>query len=112
MVTIIPSKTVSVDDRFGNHYKIITVHHTTGAVSTVDVDNSAMSACEIPDDITVDVGLAKELTTSAGITIADTDATDRKKELTVASAAATGTYIIVVRYIGSAAGLGASGAGA
>lgn len=122
MVTVVPTKTTQVDSRDGNHYTIHTVNHTTGAVSNIVVDDSAMSACEMPDDITSSAGLDKETSTSSGVTIRnltdDSDsglgfnfnADDGVKQVTIASAAASGTYIIVVRHVGSAAGTTGTGA--
>lgn len=118
MASIIPSKVAWADTRDGNHYQVFTVTHTTGAVTDIIVDLSAVSACELPNDITVNAGLVKETTTSAGVTIADPTsgshqsgtfaAEDGIKTVRIASAAASGTYIIVVRHVGSAAGVASS----
>lgn len=120
MATVIPTKITEVDDRFGDHYSIFEVRHTTGTASDIIVPDSAVSASELPDDITVDAGLAKETSTSAGVTIRNQTsgssgvgftfaAGDGVKQVTIASGAATGTYKIVVRHVGSAAGLGSTG---
>lgn len=117
MATIMPLKEQNVDTRDGNHYIIYTVQHTTGAISDIVVPDAAVSACELPVDITASAGLAKETSTSAGVTIRNlttgasglgfTFATgDGVKQVSIASAAASGTYIIVVRCIGSQSGLG------
>lgn len=117
MATIMPTKVQDVDTRDGNHYRIFTVVHTTGTASDIAVPDTAASACELPVDITVSAGLAKETSTSAGVTIRnlttgasgfgfDWATGDGQKQVTIASGAASGTYIIVVRMIGSPAGLG------
>ena len=118
MATVVPTKQQHVDTRDGNHYEIFTVNHTTGTASDVVVADSAVSACELPDDITASAGLAKETTTSAGVTIRNLtsgagpgsltfQAGDGVKQVTIASAAATGSYKIIVRHVGNAAGVGA-----
>ena len=119
MVTIVPTNSTDIDDRAGNHYQIFIVNHTTGAASDIVVDDSAVSACELPPDITTSAGLAKETSTSAGVTIRNLTsgssglgftfaAGDGVKQVTIASGVATGTYVIVVRHVGSAAGRGGS----
>lgn len=116
MATVLPLRTTQVDDRFGEHYSIFRVKHVTGTASDIPVDDSAVSACELPDDITAAAGLVKETSTSAGVTIrnlADDTASglgfnwvagDGTKQVTIASGAPSGTYTIVVRHLGSAAG--------
>lgn len=115
MATVHPLRTTQVDDRFGEHYTIHRVKHITGTASDIPVDDSAVSACELPDDVTAAVGLQKETSTSSGVTIRnltsgtsglgfDWVAGDGTKQVTIASSAATGTYVIVVRHLGSAAG--------
>lgn len=82
------------DDRFGNAYTIVRVTHVTGVATTFDVDQSANSAAHLPDigqtAGTVTVGAA-----SAGL-----------KTITLDSGDASGSYHIVVKHIGSAAGVG------
>ena len=92
------SESDSLDLRNGTALKVFVVEHTTGADSTLWVDQTAASAADLP---TSGNGLAK-----TSVTLANASATDGVKELTVASAAATGTYLIVVRFIGSGAGFG------
>jgi len=117
MATVVPLKQQDIDTRDGNHYQIFEVQHVTGTASDIVVDDSAVSACELPDDITASAGLAKETTTSAGVTIRNLTsgasglgftfaANDGVKQVTIASGAATGTYKIIVRHIGNAAGVG------
>jgi hypothetical protein len=115
MATVLPLRSTQCDDRYGEHFTIVRVQHITGAASDIPVDDSAVSACELPDDITASAGLAKETSTSAGVTIRnqtsgasglgfDWVAGDGTKQVTIASGAATGTYTIVIRHLGSAAG--------
>lgn len=117
MATVIPTKEIKIDTRDGNHYQVFEVQHITGTASDIVVDDSAVSACELPPDITSSAGLAKETSTSAGVTIRNLNsgasglgftfqAGDGVKQVTIASAAASGTYKIVVLHVGSAAGVG------
>jgi len=105
-VQVIPTRITNVDDRFGNHYQIFQVNHTTGNSSEILVDQSAVGAAELNSDLMTSAGLVQEATESAGISMSDDDTTDGLKEVVIASGAASGTYNIVVRHIGSAAGLG------
>ena len=91
---------VHVDDRNGNHYWICDVWHTTGTDTDVLVPNSVLSAAQIPD------GAAN----GGSVTITnDTDSTAQEsvqKEVVVASAIATGLVKLIIRFSGSAAGMG------
>ena len=95
MATKEPNNVTVFDDKAGNHFWIFTIEHITGTVSTVDVENSVISAQELTDDGT----------DGGAVTIADTSGTDSVKEITVASAIATGTVMIVARF-GGVAGTG------
>lgn len=98
MADAIPQNVIQVDDRAGNHYWIFTVHHTTGANTDIEVDNSVVSAAEIPAS-----------GTGGTVTItADDSATDGKREITIDTGEATGTKTIVARFIGSGAGSSSS----
>lgn len=108
MADVIPQDVTQVDDRAGNHYTIFKVKHVTGTATDVIVDNSVVSAAELNDDLANATGLNKETSASAGISLDDDSATDGVKEVTIASGVASGTYIIVVRHVGSAAGMGSS----
>lgn len=109
MADVIPQNVVQVDDRTGNHYMIFSVRHVTGTATDIIVDNSVVSAAELNDDLSSATGLNKETSASAGISIlADDSATDGYREITIASGVATGTYIIVARFVGSGAGFGSS----
>lgn len=112
MVRVFP-QTVSdlLDLRNGSVFQVFTVHHTTGAASTLQVDQSASGACELPATMTTSspgaaAGLIKETSPSSGISVAA--ASGGEKAVTVASGVATGTYTIVVRFSGSGAGIGSS----
>ncbi len=99
MATFLPQNLVQVDDRKGNHYWIFDVNHVSGADSLVIVDNSCISASII--------GVVA--TTAGTCTVADTDSTnDYVKEVTVASATATGVVTVIARFSGSAAGSSSS----
>ena len=100
MVDIIPQRETKSDDKFGNHYTIVQVQHTTGAVSDITVDLSAATATELAE---TGSGLAK-----GDITITDPDLTDGDKVARIGSGVATGTYIVCIRHIGNAAGVGSA----
>ena len=90
---------VHVDDRNGNHYWICDVWHTTGTDTDIAVPNSVLSAAQIPD------GAA-----NGGSVTIDDDTADQVKEVVVAAAIATGLVKLIIRFSGSAAGMG-SGTG-
>ena len=95
-VTVLQNVTM-VDDRNGNHFWIFDVYHTTGTATDVLVPNSVLSAAEIPS-----TGAR-----SGDIQVtADDSGTDAVREVTIASGEATGTKKLIVRFAGSAAGMG------
>ncbi len=99
MTTAIPQNVVQADDRAGNHYWIFSVYHTTGTDTTINVDNSCISASII--------GVVA--TTSGSCTVADTDSSnDYSKEVTIDTGIATGTVTVIARFSGSAAGSSSS----
>ncbi len=93
MADVLPQNVTVVDDRAGNHFWIFTINHVTGADSDILVENSIISASHLTDDGTrgVDVKLN-----------ADDSATDAVKEISFPSATASGTYMIVARFGGTA----------
>ena len=99
MTTAIPQNVVQVDDRAGNHYWIFSCYHTTGTDTTINVDNSCISA-----------SLIGTATTTAGTcTVADTDSSnDYSKEVTIDTGETTGTKTVIARFSGSAAGSSSS----
>ncbi len=99
MTTAIPQNLVQCDDRAGNHYWIFEVNHVTGTDTTINVDNSCISA-----------SLIGTATTTAGTcTVADTDSTnDVSKEVTVDTGETTGLKTVIARFSGSAAGSSSS----
>jgi hypothetical protein len=102
-----------VDDRFGNHFTIFRVRHTTGGATDWTVDDSAISAAHLADNgqtaMTSNLTLTDE-TSGTDPTGQGPNATysagDGKKRVRIASAQASGTYIVAVRHTGSAAGHG------
>lgn len=103
------SSVFQTDDRAGNAYTIATVQHVTGTASTFDVDQSAVSVCHAAaaDQST----LATEGSPSAGVSISALGAAtpgSGLRRVTIASGVASGTYVIVVRHQGSAAGIGSN----
>jgi len=112
MPTVFP-QTVSdlLDLRNGSVFQVFTVHHTTGAQSTLAVDQSAVAATELGVLMTsgspgISAGLAKETTSSSGVALGAASA--GVKNVQIGTSAATGTYTIVVRYSGSGSGIGSS----
>ncbi len=88
---------VQVDDRAGNHYWICDVSHTTGTATDILVPNSALSASEI----------APTGARSGDIQVtADDDVDDSVREVTIASCESTGLKKLIIRFSGSAAGMG------
>jgi len=105
----------SLDLRNGQAFKVYTVNHTTGTQTNLSVDQSAVAACELGTNMTASApgqsaGLAKETSASAGISLAA--AGSGVKKVQIASGVASGTYTIVVRFVGSGAGIGSHKAGA
>ncbi len=100
MATKLPRNVTVVDDRAGNHFWIFSFDHVTGTVSTIDVEDSVISAQVLTGDGT----------DGPAVTIANTSDTDFTSEITIESGAATGTHMVVARF-GGVAGTG-SGHGA
>ena len=98
MTDAIPQNVVQVDDGAGNHYWIFTVFHTNNVATDIQVDNSVVSAAEIP-----------ATGTGGTVTITnDDDAADGVREITIDSGEATGLKTIIARFAGSAAGSSSS----
>lgn len=83
------------DDKAGNHFWIFTFDHITGTNSTIDVENSVISAAILTADGT----------NGGAVTVADTSGTDSTKEITIDTAVATGALLICARF-GGVAGTG------
>ena len=93
MANVVPQNVTVVDDRNGNHFWIFTIHHVTGADSDVQVEHSCISASELTSDGTRGANV---------VVSTDDTTTDAVKELTFPSASATGDYLLVARFGGSA----------
>lgn len=118
MATIIPSAPLMVDLRDGNHLKVFSVTHTSGTTTDIPVEDSAVSCAVLMNDITAAATPVQETSTSAGITIRNQTsgasglsfgnwvASDGLKQVTIHSDVASGTYLVAVRFVGSAAGVG------
>ena len=121
MPTMLPSNPLTVDLRDGTHLKVFSVRHTTAVTTIIPVEDSAVSCAVLMNDITVAATPVQETSTSAGITIqniVDASATglmggpqtwvanDGIKQVTIHADVATGTYLVVVRFSGNAAGIG------
>lgn len=117
MATVIPTNTTEIDDRAGNHYSIFEVRHVSGITTSVVVPDAAVSAAELPPDITAAVGLSKQTTDTSGENLTITNPTsgtsglgftfatgDGVKTVVINADATSGTYKIVVRMVGNAAG--------
>lgn len=101
--TIIPGKSTTLTTRDGNWYQIMEVEHTTGTQTDVEVPLTAGSVAELPES-----GNGQ---TKANITVSQGGGAAGKSLVSIASGVASGTYILVVRYIGSGAGFGGSHVG-
>ncbi|KKN92397.1 hypothetical protein LCGC14_0208880 [marine sediment metagenome] len=88
---------IQVDDKNGNHFWICDVYHTTGTATDVLVPNSVLAASQIADSGARSGDI--QVTT-------DDSATDSVREVTIASGVATGLIKLVIRFSGSAAGIG------
>ena len=120
MSTIIPTAQKSVDTLDGNFYELYTVQHVTGATTDIAVPDACVSAACLFDDQVSNIVPIQEKTTSAGVAVrnqtsgasglsfGDWATNDGMKQITIHSGAASGTYRIVARFIGNAAGIGTS----
>jgi len=120
MSTLIPSAQKSVDTLDGNFYEIYTVNHVTGTTTDIAVPDACVSAACLQDDLTASTTPVQETSTSAGITVrnqtsgasglsfGDWATNDGHKQITIHSGVATGTYRVVARFVGNAAGIGTS----
>lgn len=129
MATVLPTSQHVFDTRDGYHYIVMTVKHTNGADSLIPVPDAALSAAELPGsnaaptlstvagDNTAAVNpsaneLAVQNATSGDSGLGFTFATnDGVKQVIIDTASTSGTYTLVVRCAGSAAGLASTGAG-
>jgi hypothetical protein len=129
MATIMPTNTLTVDDRAGNSFIIFDVHHTTGTDSNVIVPDSAVSVAHLPD-VNPATAIAQGTTGSntatvnpaTGVMIIHNStsgasglgftfaASDGVKQVIIDTDVATQTLKLVVRCIGNAAGSGSTGA--
>ena len=98
------------DDRGGNAYSIATVNHNSGTVSTFDVDQSANSVCHSPSagQANLTTESTPTLTPTTGISILGVAGLFGLKRVSIGDSVALGTYEIVVRHQGSAAGIGSN----
>jgi hypothetical protein len=88
---------IQVDDKNGNHYWICDVYHTTGADTDVLVPNSVISAAEIPPGAS----------TAGTVTIENDDsATETVQAVVIDTGESTGLKKLIIRFSGSAAGMG------
>lgn len=116
------------EDRAGNHYIILDVYHQNGDDTFVIVPDSAVSVAELPGThaaptLTAIAGSAtgtispsanemgvQNLTSGASGLGFDFVANDGVKQVHIDTSSTTGTYKLVVRCIGSAAGTGSTNA--
>ena len=127
MATVIPTKSMVVDDKYGYHYIIMDIQHVEGADSIVVVPDSAISAAQLPTTRNAatqialiagsDTGainpsdneMALENLTSGTSGLGFTfQAGDGVKQLIIDTAVASGIYKIVVLCVGSPAGTGST----
>ena len=87
----------NVDDRQGNSYTFCDVIHITGTATTFSVDQSAISVSNSPT-------AGQTMLSTSELTLGT--ASLGLKTVTVTSGSASGTYTVVIRHSGSAAGIG------
>lgn len=128
---VIPSNAQIFDDRAGNFYIIFDVTHTNGNDTRIVVPDAAVSVAELPGTHAVQTlnAVAGSATTEPAVTtnemavgnntsLAATTtglgfafaADDGVKQVHIDTLSTSGTYKLVVRCIGSAAGMGSTGA--
>ena len=119
MATVIPTSITQVDDRAGNFYEIYMVQHVTGTVTDVAVPDSAIGVAILTDVVNGTI-VIQEAATSAGVTLSnrtsgasgfsfgDWAAHDGFKQVTIVSGIASGTYPVVVRFVGNPGGTGST----
>ena len=121
MPSVIPSNQQVFETRDGEWYLVATLEHRNGVTTYFNVPDSAASVSELPRDITVAAGLAKQTTDTSGSNITITNQTtgasglgftwaagDGVRQVTINTDATSGTYKVVVRGIGSAGGTGST----
>ncbi len=97
------------DDRGGNAYTIATVQHVSGTATTFSVDQSAVSVCDAADaGVTTLVTQTSGPTTGIRLQAITGAGNFGLKRATIGSSVASGTYTLVVRHAGSAAGIGSN----
>lgn len=125
-VTLVPTNSKTFDDKRGNSFIVMEVQHVTGVDSVIDVPDSAVSVAELPPTVAAPTlvqgagsNTAAVNPSSSGIAIENEvsgasglgftrQSGDGVKQVIIDTAAVSGTYMIVVRCIGSAAGLGST----
>jgi len=128
---VTPTNSLVVDDRAGNSYIIFDVSHTSGNDTRVVVPDSAVSVAELPGTHAIQTlnAVAGSATSEVAVTtnqmavgnntsLAATttglgfafQTDDGVKQVHIDTLSTTGTYKLVVRCIGNAAGSGSTGA--
>ena len=116
--THLGTSVATVDTRDGNHFEIFKVTHVSGSGTNIPVPDGCVSAaCLFDDQVSVIIPI-QEKTTAAGVAVRNLTsgasgvgigawaANDGLKQITIHSDVVSGTYFIVARYTGSAAGSG------
>ena len=105
-----------VDTKDGNHFEVFVVTHDGVSITDIPVPDSCVSAAVLMDDITV-AALPLQTTSATGITVVnrtsgangagqDWATNDGLKAVSITANQLAGTYYVVARYVGSAAGSG------
>ena len=95
MSLVTPTNVIQVDDRAGNAYTIADFVHNFNVAQTFNVEQSVTTVVHV--------------TTAGQTAITPTIATSGQtgiKVVTIPTASATGTYTLIMRHTGSAAGVG------
>jgi len=125
-ITLVPTKEFTFSDKWGNTYIVMEVNFVTGADTFIVVPDSAVSVAELPATHAVQtlnaiagsatstisptanqIGVQNLTTGTSGLGFSFA-AGDGVKQVHIDTGSTTGTYTLVVRCIGSAAGTGST----
>ena len=118
IVAVIPSAVTTVDTRDGNHYEIYTVFHNSSEDTAINVSDGCVSCALMPDNQTSSVpavqttgestgiALLNQTSGTSGLSFGDWQTSDGVKQVIIDAAVVAGTYVVIARFSGSAAGAG------
>lgn len=125
--TYVPTDAQIFDTRDGNAFMIFSVQHVNGVDTLINVPDAAVSVAELPSTNAAptlasvagsDTAAANPSSNQVAVQNATSGASglnftyvagDGVKQVIIDTGSTSGTYLLVVRMIGSAAGLGSTG---